>query len=149
MNPAKLLLLTSPALEKLLGASSCPCKCLSSANNGRLPSTDGTVHVSYSYAHRTDLKEPSDYFYTRQLSYPILVTVYPMLQCQNMDLLAFPSYHDYVGTGEGATRRFHLDIDDGTSWCLFSVDVRNMYGSPFEVTFEREQSGMRLLFSEH
>jgi len=35
----------------------------------------------------------------------------------------------------------YLDVDDGTSWCLFSLDVRNTYGSPFEITFEREQAG--------
>lgn len=109
---------------------------------GKAGCTSGTVHVSYSYAHRTDLEGPSDYFYTRQISYPIRVTVYPMLQCHNMDLIPFPSYHDHLQAREGNTQSRHLDIDDGTSWCLFSVDVRNTYGSPFEVTFEREQAGV-------
>lgn len=71
-----------------------------------------------------------------------MVTVYPMLQCHNMDLTPFPSYRDHVSTSAGVMQARHLDIDDGTSWCLFSVEVRNMYGSPFEVTFEREQTGM-------
>ncbi|KXN89239.1 hypothetical protein AN958_05993 [Leucoagaricus sp. SymC.cos] len=109
---------------------------------GKAGCTSGTVHVSYSYAHRTDIKDLSDYFYTRQISYPIMVTVYPMLQCHNMDLISFPSYRDYMQASESTLYSRHLNIDDGTSWCLFSVDVRNMYGAPFEVTFERDQSGV-------
>ena len=27
-------------------------------------------------------------------------------------------------------------------WCLFTIDVRNTYGLPFEVTLERVQEGM-------
>jgi hypothetical protein len=65
-----------------------------------------------------------------------------MLQCYNMDLIPFPSYRDYVQAPTGIMPSHHLDVDDGKSWSLFAVDVRNMYGSPFEVTFEREQSGM-------
>lgn len=26
-------------------------------------------------------------------------------------------------------------------WCLFMIDVKNLYGQPFEVTFERVQDG--------
>ncbi|XP_006458106.1 hypothetical protein AGABI2DRAFT_148600 [Agaricus bisporus var. bisporus H97] len=108
---------------------------------GKSGCTNGNVHVSYSYTHRTDLEQPSDYFYTRQLSHPIMVTVYPMLQCQNMDLIPFPSYMDYIQTPSTTTHHNNLGVDDGASWCLFSVEVRNVYGSPFEVTFEREQYG--------
>jgi hypothetical protein len=75
-----------------------------------------------------------------------MVTVYPMLQCHNMDLIPFPSYREHMEDSKISARSHHLDIDDGTSWCLFSVDVRNVYGSPFEVTFEREQSGMWTLY---
>lgn len=31
--------------------------------------------------------------------------------------------------------------DDEAKWCLFSVEVRNTYGLPFEVTFDRVQEG--------
>lgn len=39
-----------------------------------------------------------------------------------------------------------LKVDDEASWCLFSLEVRNMYGLPFEATFERIQEGMCILF---
>lgn len=32
--------------------------------------------------------------------------------------------------------------EDG--WCLFSIDVRNTYGLPFEVTLERVQKGWEM-----
>ena len=39
------------------------------------------------------------------------------------------------------TRRLLLNVDDATDWCIFCVEVRNTYGLPFEVSFERVQSG--------
>ncbi len=30
---------------------------------------------------------------------------------------------------------------EGEGWCLFSIDVRNTYGLPFEVTLDRLQKG--------
>lgn len=44
------------------------------------------------------------------------------------------------------TRRELLDVagqSDDDDWCLFTVDVRNSYGLPFEVHFERNQPGMK------
>lgn len=43
---------------------------------------------------------------------------------------------------EERARRALLEVEDEGDWCLFSVDVRNVYGLPFEVTFERKQDGM-------
>lgn len=31
--------------------------------------------------------------------------------------------------------------EEAGDWCLFTVDVRNTYGMPFQVTFERSQDG--------
>lgn len=42
---------------------------------------------------------------------------------------------------EVKARRDLLNVDDDAEWCLFSVEVRNTYGLPFEVTFERDQPG--------
>lgn len=39
------------------------------------------------------------------------------------------------------SRRALLQVEDQADWCLFSIDVRNTYGLPFEVTFERTQEG--------
>ena len=32
------------------------------------------------------------------------------------------------------------DVEE-EGWCLFTIDVRNTYGLPFEVTLERDQEG--------
>ncbi|CAK5277407.1 unnamed protein product [Mycena citricolor] len=97
---------------------------------GKVGCTTGTIHVSYAYVHRPapslETPQPS-VFHTRQLSYPVMVTVYHMLECHGMDVLPFPSHP------------FDLDESTESGWCLFSVEVRNTYGLPFEVSFERTQ----------
>jgi hypothetical protein len=73
-----------------------------------------------------------------------MVTVYHMLECHGMDILPFPSHSsddsDAVDDWKKA-RRHDLYIDDEASWCLFSIEVRNTYGLPFEVSFDRNQEG--------
>lgn len=65
-----------------------------------------------------------------------------MLECHGMDILPFDDVH---GPGfdeeEPHSRQSLLNVGDEEGWCLFSIDVRNMYGLPFEVTFERDQEG--------
>ena len=39
-------------------------------------------------------------------------------------------------------RRTLLNVEDVAEWCIFSIEVRNTYGVPFEVTFERDQPGI-------
>lgn len=41
------------------------------------------------------------------------------------------------------SRRLLLNVDDAADWCIFCVEVRNTYGLPFEVSFERVQPGER------
>lgn len=102
-------------------------------------STNGTVH--FSYAHLKDTESTaSQVFFTRQLSYPVMVTVYQMLECHGMDILPFPSYP--LGSDNSVVTKQHLDVDDESSWCLFSIDVRNTYGLPFDVTLERTVEGL-------
>ena len=116
-----------------------------------LSSTSGSIHVSYAYIQRdrNRLEEkPPDVFHTRQLSYPVVVTVYHMLECHAMDIspysrvTAFSSVlHEDDESPAGKARRALFGVDNTADWCLFSVDVRNTYGSPFEVTFERQEPG--------
>jgi trafficking protein particle complex subunit 9 len=113
-----------------------------------LSSTHGVIHVSYSYCNRPrpTLDKPPDTFHTRQLSYPVLVTVYHMLECQNLDILPYSPDTAFLSSD---LRREHvndayresLQVKDPNDWCIFSVEVRNTYGIPFEVTFERHQTG--------
>jgi trafficking protein particle complex subunit 9 len=69
-----------------------------------------------------------------------------MLECHGMDVLPFDGAESYDSEEEETThtRRSLLSIGDDAGWCLFSIDVRNMYGLPFEVTFERDQEGESL-----
>ncbi len=122
-------------------------------NTAMSRSASGVVHVSYSYFHRprTTLDQPSDIFHTRQLSYPVLVTVYHMLECHAMDILpyspdsTFATTRDSQGDGsDTTTTKIGLIVDDITDWCIFSIEVRNTYGLPFEVTFERQQAGAQI-----
>lgn len=62
------------------------------------------------------------------------VTVYRMLECHEMNLMpldTFSDINDDILWGDG----------DLHEWCLFSIEVRNMYGLPFEVAFDRSQQG--------
>ncbi|KAJ7155939.1 TRAPP II complex [Mycena crocata] len=109
---------------------------------GKVGCTNGTLHVSYSYVHRpvTSLyPSPPQVFHTRQLSYPVMVTVYHMLECHGMDILPFSSYPSEFDQEKTDSDDQYLGNETG--WCLFSVEVRNTYGLPFEVSFERIHQG--------
>lgn len=81
----------------------------------------------------------------RQVSYPLMVTVYHMLECSSMDILAFPSYsHSLLRGKKEAAQVKYLNVEEESGWCLFSIEVRNSYGSPFDVTLVRTQKGKHL-----
>ncbi|KIY72144.1 hypothetical protein CYLTODRAFT_434842 [Cylindrobasidium torrendii FP15055 ss-10] len=87
---------------------------------GKVGCSTGSIYATYAHVNRAD-QETAEVFHTRQLSYPLMVTVYRMLECQVMDI------HPYPGKSD---------------WCMFSVEIRNTYGSPFEVIIERTQEGL-------
>jgi hypothetical protein len=65
-----------------------------------------------------------------------------------MDLLPFDGVESHDSDEEEETnrsRRSLLNVGDEAGWCLFSIDARNTYGLPFEVTFERDQEGATIL----
>lgn len=73
-----------------------------------------------------------------------MVTVYHMLECHGMDILPFHNSGAQVDdaiNSRSHSRRQDLAVDADSDWCLFSIEVRNTYGLPFEVTFERNQEG--------
>ncbi|KAG2144925.1 TRAPP II complex [Suillus cothurnatus] len=111
---------------------------------GKVGCAHGTVHISYSQVHREhEEKVPvSEVFYTRQLSYPVTVTVYHMLECHDLSLMAMVDvdYDDISRRASNSVIHLLPEVDDPTEWCLFAIDVRNTYGLPFEVTFKREQA---------
>ncbi|KAA1471141.1 hypothetical protein DENSPDRAFT_775745 [Dentipellis sp. KUC8613] len=117
---------------------------------GKVGCSSGSVHVAYGYAQpeQDATEDHSGVFHTRRLTYPVLVTVYHMLECHGMDILPFsaedgesPDVEGRTG-GLGQARRELLKVGDEAGWCLFSVDVRNTYGLPFEVEFTRIHEGV-------
>jgi len=55
-----------------------------------------------------------------------------------MDILPYSGLNDRVGVGRPDPS---LGESEDRDWCLFSIEVRNTYGLPFEVTFERMDKG--------
>ncbi|KAF8744659.1 hypothetical protein RHS02_01740, partial [Rhizoctonia solani] len=93
---------------------------------GKEGCTNATMRIHYSFARRDRVPSPESFF-LRSLYYPLLVTVYHTLECHAMDIVPY---------GGGLT-----SDDSPKLWCLFMIDVKNLYGQPFEVTFERTQEG--------
>ncbi|TFK29959.1 hypothetical protein FA15DRAFT_677283 [Coprinopsis marcescibilis] len=109
---------------------------------GKVGCTHGTIHLSYSCIEREE-QESAEVFHIRQLSYPLSVTVYHMLECHEMDILPFPSYVDNQEFQDRLIegKRKGLVLEENWGWCLFSIEVRNAYGLPFDVTFSRMKDG--------
>lgn len=69
-----------------------------------------------------------------------MVTVYRMLESHGMDILPYPLYPMELDS-KYAGNNSNLFVEDKGAWCLFSVDIKNTYGTPFEVSIERKQKG--------
>ena len=113
----------------------------------RVYSAQGTIQFSYAYVDRPS--GPSDVFHTRLMTYPVNVTVYHTLECSNLDIIPFKNYTNLphlntLATTDDQDRVTLLSIDSDDSYCLVSVDVINLYGSPFQVSLERHQDGMNI-----
>lgn len=68
------------------------------------------------------------------------VTVCHMLECHDMSVMpldAFSNINDDI----------LQKASDPHEWCLFSIEVRNTYGLPFEVTFDSTRQGKVELFT--
>jgi len=105
-----------------------PITCL-----GKVGCTRGCINIAYAYTQRShESDKASNIFHTRQLSWPVNMTVYQMLECSNMTILPVDSdYYSEDSLGQ-----------DMTDLCMFSIEVRNTYGLPFEVIFESAQEGV-------
>lgn len=53
-----------------------------------------------------------------------------------MDILSYSGLNDRSGVGCPSNGE-----SEDQEWCLFSIEVRNTYGLPFEVSFERTDEG--------
>lgn len=108
------------------------------------------IQLVYSYTQRRQqtLQRPAEVFHTRQLLYPVLVTVYQMLECHGMDIVPFSRMETTLDEipEQSLQRKAMLSQIDDSGWSLFTLDVRNTYGLPFEVTFVREEGVIIIRF---
>ncbi|KAI6022691.1 TRAPP II complex [Pisolithus marmoratus] len=105
---------------------------------GKAGCTSGAFHVLYAHVHRQGKGQTQQAFYARQLTYPLTVTVYQMLECYDMTIVPVDAVDSLRSKAIVPT----IGVDDCHMWCLFSIEVRNTYGLPFEVTFTRSQDGI-------
>ena len=104
-------------------------------------STDGTIFLSYSYARRRrdSSDAPPTVFYSRQLLFPVLVSVYEMLECSGMNILPI----SVLANAQDIRNEWDTllaDVNDA-GWCVMTLDVQNIYGLVFEVTLSYNSKG--------
>ena len=105
-----------------------------------LISVHGSIIINYAYLDRPGQDRPS-FFHTRQITFPMLISVYPTLECTSLDILRLPAASKALASPSGSTSGNEAPtVNEEEDYCLLAVDVRNVYGQPFEVTFERTVS---------
>ena len=130
--------------------------------NQLIGSTDGSIRMSYGLIHRDSGITSS--FHTRQIIFPILFTVYHTLETHTLDLVRLvnptpssTSNGRYIPLPNGLAShpttprwgsfdpavqdllRHRLAEENDDKHCLLGLDVRNVYGVPFEVTLIRAE----------
>jgi hypothetical protein len=121
-------------------------------------STDGSIKVDYGYTNRPGGQSKT--FHTRQLTFPILFTVYHTFEPHSLDIVRFqpnskgskrtksssllppptPRRTSFAKTADDSLQKKLQDEADDEH-CLVSLGVRNVHGVPFEVTLERTGDG--------
>jgi len=125
---------------------------------GAYDSTDGSIKVDYGYTNRPGGQSKS--FHTRQITFPILFTVYHTFEPHSLDIVRFqpnskgskgtkntslvppptPSRTSFANTADSSFRK-KLEDEADDEHCLVCLSVRNVHGVPFEVTLERSGDG--------
>jgi len=123
-----------------------------------MDSTDGSIKVDYGYTNRPGGQSKS--FHTRQITFPILFTVYHTFEPHSLDIVRFqpnskgrkgtknasllppstPRRTSFANTADDSFQKKLQDEADDEH-CLVSLNVRNVHGVPFEVTLERSGDG--------
>ncbi|ORY31418.1 TRAPP II complex [Naematelia encephala] len=138
---------------------------------GKVGCTDGSIRIDYGYISRPNPISTSNAFYTRQITFPVLFTVYHTLEPHALDLtrlvspsksssasngLQVPNGHSRPSTPTLSRRQTGFtaieddplrsmldDKADGSEWCLLGLGVRNVYGVPFEIRLGRRKGAQR------
>jgi hypothetical protein len=104
-----------------------------------LGSTDGSIRIDYGYINQA----ADTSFHTRQITFPVLFTVYHTLELHDLDIMRFApsavsaSDRAREPVSAGDELRTALDREADGEHCLVALMVRNVYGVPFEVSLSR------------
>ncbi|EIW73613.1 hypothetical protein TREMEDRAFT_26647, partial [Tremella mesenterica DSM 1558] len=119
---------------------------------GKVGCTDGNIRIDYGHVVKSNDDKS---FFTRHLDFPVLFTVYHTLESHSLDLtrlLPSPSLSSPETKSNGSIDqstaksstshaddilRSKLGEESDNAHCLVSLDVRNVYGVPFEVSIGR------------
>ncbi|CAI2177789.1 1503_t:CDS:10 [Funneliformis geosporum] len=128
---------------------------------GKRGCVNGTIQIDYGYLNRPNISDDEP-FYTRQVFYPVLLTIHQNLETISMDILNFKPLN-----GEENYESVNRDIEDqrngmvedllkvmkwnnkGTKkdfmekmendYCLLTFDIRNVWHVGFDVTIETDE----------
>ncbi|KAI9595879.1 TRAPP II complex [Syncephalis fuscata] len=99
-------------------------------------STGGTIQVDYGHELLSNTTDTTaNIVYTRQLSIPVLLTVRRTLELLNADVLAV-NQRDIPLSNTDAMGMINQVIEDRRDqWCLLTLDIRNIWSTPFHLQF--------------
>lgn len=115
-----------------------------------LCSTSGLLELLYANTQRLKTSSNNDAeLFGRQLLFPLLVTVYQMLECQSMNITKLAPVDSRVdNTGDKLEQWSELFGDVlSYDWCLCSIHVSNNYNLPFEVRLTYKTGIFSLAYS--
>jgi hypothetical protein len=135
-------------LGKLGGGINLSPDKLSSSLMAHFCSISGTIQ--FQYGNTQDLGEPdanADIFHGRQLIFPVLITVYQILECHSLDISPLASMDVRTDVSDMDAKSWNAIFKNvnACEWCLFSIHVTNNYNLPFEVTLSYHTSVQGLL----
>ncbi|CDZ96830.1 Targeting complex (TRAPP) subunit [Phaffia rhodozyma] len=121
---------------------------------GKVGCTWGSIQIDYALINRSP-ENPSAIFHTRQITLSILMSVYNTLESTSLDILRIPSFTSSrarltssnlsltertvdlpLDRQEESSIKDGFEMKDPEDQCLVAIDIRNVYGQPFEVTLE-------------
>ncbi|RIB16973.1 TRAPP II complex [Gigaspora rosea] len=128
---------------------------------GKRGCVSGMIQIDYGYINRPNYVD-DETFYTRQVYYPVLLTIHQNLESVSMDILNFKplsgpdNYTNAVnGTHDVQHNKLVEDLIKLMRWnsgskedfmvrmennyCLLTFDIRNLWHSAFDVTIESNE----------
>ena len=111
-------------------------------------SISGTLQ--FHYGNISDADTDADTLYGRQLVFPVLITVYQILECHSLDICPLASIDGSYNSPNIEAKQWHSVFKsvNNREWSLLSIQVTNNYNLPFEVTLFYH-AGMWHLSSAH